>query len=121
MTGRLFPSPGTASRPPRQSHLLFFSGLRFGDDDPALVPGDRLRFLDEHDVANLAGVVLVMRLVLLGRAHDLLHLRMGEASLDLHDDRLLVLVADDGALQNALWHGLFLMPSWPKLFRRRWS
>src|SRR4030095_15522981 len=41
---------------------------------------------------------------LLRHAHGLLHHRMGEAPLDLDDDRLLVLVADDGALQDALWH-----------------
>src|SRR5690606_19188025 len=34
----------------------------------------------------------------------LLHHGMREAPLDLDDDRLLVLVADDGALQDALWH-----------------
>src|SRR5690606_29740642 len=36
----------------------------------------------------------------------LLHHGMREAPLDLDDDRLLVLVADDGALQDALWHVL---------------
>jgi hypothetical protein len=30
---------------------------------------------------------------------------MREAPFDLDDNRLLVFVADDGALQNALWHG----------------
>src|SRR6187402_3767556 len=82
--------------------------LGFGDYDPALVLGNRLRFLDEYLVAHLAGVVLVMRLVLLGRTHGLLHHRVGEAPFDLNDNRLLVLVADDGALQNALWHVLVL-------------
>src|SRR5207245_9734921 len=100
-------------------HILSLLRLILTADDPAPVLRTRLRFLDEHLVADLVGVVLVMRLVLLGQAHGLLHHGMREAPLDLDDNRLLVLVADDGALQNALWHGL--NPSWPRLFPRRWS
>ena len=42
--------------------------------------------------------------ILLGAAHGLLHDRMGEAALDPHHDRLVVLVGDHDALQHALRH-----------------
>src|SRR5690606_36853629 len=109
--------------PPRsvQNSLYARSSLVMGHDDPALVLGDRRRFLDQDGVANLVGVVLIVRLVLLRHAHDLLHHRMREAALHLHHDGLVVLVADDDALQNTLWHGFYLMPSWPRLFPQQWS
>src|SRR5690606_16315191 len=102
---RQYPSPVC---PKSGSLRLGFGllGLRLGQHHPALVLRDRRRLLDEDLVADLVGVVLVVRLVLLRHTHDLLHHRMSEATLDLDDDRLLVLVADDGALQNALWHDL---------------
>src|SRR5690606_20771702 len=81
-------------------------GLSLGQDNPTLVPGDRGRLLDEHYIANLVGIVLVVSLVLLRHAHGLLHYRMGEAALDLDHNSLIVLVADDSALQDALWHDL---------------
>src|SRR6185312_5502690 len=88
--------------------MSLFSLLRllFGDDGPALAARDRRTFLDENHVAHLVGVAFVMRLVLLRAAHGLLHDRVRETALDIDDDGLVVLVADDGALQDALWHGL---------------
>src|SRR5690606_6416691 len=88
---------------------FFLLRLLFGDHGPALVARDRRTFLDEHRVAHLVRVALVVRLILLRAAHGLLHGRMRETALDIDNDRLLVLVADDGALQDALWHGLVLM------------
>src|SRR5690606_10909434 len=98
-SGRFTPSPSL-------SEIRLCSGLVALDHDPALVLGDRRRLLDEHLVADLVHVVLVMRLVALGHTNNLLHNGMREAPFDFDNDRLLVLVADDGALQNALWHDL---------------
>ena len=61
------PSSSWEGPRPRPAFRISFLRLLLGDDDPALVLGDRLRFLDEHHVADLEGVVLVMGLVLLGR------------------------------------------------------
>src|SRR5271165_3473117 len=88
----------TASR--RTSRFL----RRLVDDDPALELRDRLRLLDGYGVADFLRLVLDMRVVVLRPPHGLLQERMGEASLDLHDQRLFLLVADDDALQNSLRH-----------------
>src|SRR5690606_14471326 len=105
MTGRLL-LVWRAFHRPRHVRLtvVLRLGLRRVHDDPAFVPGDRPGFLDENHVADLARVALVVRLVLLAHPHGLLHHRMREPALDADDDRLVVLVAHDGALQNALWH-----------------
>src|SRR5215212_9471682 len=86
--------------------------LAFGraDEDPLLELRDRPRLLDEHRIAHLGGVVLVVGVVVLRPAHGLLEDRVRETALGLHDDRLVLLVADHDALQKALWHLLFLKP-----------
>src|SRR5690606_32926215 len=114
MTGRLLLHFRQRIRPARlvqNSLLLGFRRLFLRlvlNYDPALVLGDRSRLLDEDEVAYLAGVALVMRLVALGLTNRLLHHRMGEAALDPDDNGLVVLVADDSALHDALRH--FLRP-----------
>src|SRR6478609_8104262 len=77
---------------------------------PALVLGDRPALLDEHEVADLEGLLLVMGVKLLGAAHGLLEQRMHEPPLDLDHHRLGVLVGDHHALQNALRHCLYPQP-----------
>src|SRR3984893_10005342 len=69
--------------------------------------------LDLHEVADRKFVLLVMGVVFLGATHRLLHLRVGEAALDPHDDGLGLLVAHHHALQHAPLH----RP--PPLFPRR--
>src|SRR5690606_8158033 len=100
-----------ARLPPCPAVQMFLLGFRRQflrlvlDHNPTLVFGDRSRLLDEDEVAHLAGVALVMRLVALALTDNLPHHRMGEAALDLDDDRLIILVADDSALHDALRHG----------------
>src|SRR5579863_2206806 len=84
---------------------------RLADDDPALELRDRPRLLDRDGVADLLGLVLDVRVVVLRPAHGLLEQRVGEAALDLHHKRLLLLVAHDDALQDSLRHGL--LSPWP--------
>src|SRR5581483_10411198 len=83
---------------------------------PALQLGDRLVLLNPHDVANRVFVGLVMRVVLLRPTDGLLHRRMREAPLDAHDNRLVLLVADDDALERSLRHKrpLTSPSAWPR-------
>src|SRR6266481_1730071 len=74
------------------------------DHDPALQLGDRRMLLDLHDIADRTFVLLVMRVVLLGAAHRLLHHRVRKAALNPHHDGLRLLVAHHLALQYALRH-----------------
>ena len=71
---------------------------------PALGLGQRAALADAHDLADLAleGVGLVVRVILLRPADELLVDRMLNAPLDLDDDGLVHLVADDDAFQNSL-------------------
>src|SRR5690606_29129307 len=57
-----------------------------------------------HQIPDLAAIAFVMRLVALGDADGLLHDRMCKPALDPDDDRLVVLVAHNGAMQYALRH-----------------
>src|SRR5690606_37869456 len=99
--------------------VLFRRGV--GDDDPGLVPRDRAGLLDGDLVADLAGIALVMRLVLLRHADGLLHHRMREAALDADHDGLVILVAHDRTLKDALGHDYILNPCCPRPFGRRSS
>ena len=74
------------------------------DEHPGLEFGERLGLFDEDRVAHLGCVVLVMSVVVLRLTHGLLHDRVRETAFHLHDDRLVLLVADNDALQNALRH-----------------
>ena len=73
---------------------------------PSLELGKRPAFLNTYDVTDLELALFVMGVILLGAAHGLAHHRMDEAALHLHHDGLLVLVADDSALEDSLRHGL---------------
>src|SRR5689334_1966958 len=67
-----------------------------------LVLGNRLALLDAHEIADLEGVLLVVRRVFLG-AHDVLLVDgVHDAPLDAHDDGLVLHVAHDHALENSL-------------------
>src|SRR5207249_12073415 len=92
-------SPGRACRP--SSPLLLARRFRRRHDDPALVLRYRLRFLDGDDVADLVLIGLVVGVILLRAADGLLQHRVREAALDADHHRLVVLVADHDALQDA--------------------
>src|SRR5215468_3876917 len=60
--------------------------------------------LDLHDIADRTLVVFIMRVILLGAAHRLLHDRVSKPALDPHYDGLCLLVAHHLTLQYALRH-----------------
>src|SRR5712692_10465557 len=66
-------------------------------DAPALVLRQRPGLGNAHDVADLAGLVFVVRLVLLLLRHVLAVAPVLHAPLDLHHHRLRHLVGGDGA------------------------
>src|SRR5712692_6296155 len=92
-------------------------------DAPALVLRQRPGLGNAHDVADLAGLVFVVRLVLLLLRHVLAVAAVLHAALDLHHHRLRHLVGGDGAdarlgtpagrfrllLLDVLGHGLTLL------------
>src|SRR4029078_348604 len=80
--------------------LLLLAADRF----PALEPRYRAPFLDPDHVTHVIFGGRIVGVTLLGPAHRLLHHRMGVAALDAHDDRLVLLVAYDRALEHALGH-----------------
>src|ERR1700712_150639 len=67
------------------------------DEAPALRRGQRTGLADQHEVADTGGAGLVVDLDLAGTADDLAVQRVLHAVLDLDDDGLLHLVADDVA------------------------
>src|SRR5690606_19336987 len=81
---------------------------------------NRPPLLNPHHVADLEGVRLVVRVVLLRPAHGLLQERVHVAALDHDDHRLVVLVRHDHALQDALRHLVSPQPfwAWPACFWR---
>src|ERR1700692_3260813 len=91
------------------------------DDCPALQLRERLAFLDPHLVARRELVLLVVRVVVLGATDRLLVERMGEAAVDAHHNRLVLLVADDDALQSSFRHLRPLTWSSQRASARRWS
>src|SRR5216684_659897 len=91
-------------------------------DAPALVLRQRPGLGNAHDVADLAGLVFVVRLVLLLLRHVLAVAAVLHAALDLHHHRLRHLVGGDGAdarlgtpagrmllVLDVLGHGLTLL------------
>src|SRR5262245_53552440 len=72
--------------------------------DPSLVLGDRSALLDPHHVADLEGIVLVVRVELLRPAHGLLQEGMGVTALHLEHDGLGVLVGNHYDMPNQLRH-----------------
>src|SRR5712692_8899798 len=106
------PSSASIPRAARSNGLLLLALHHF----PTFEPGEWTALLDPHDVADMVLVGLVVGIVLLRAAHGLLHDRMGKSALDAHDHGLVLLVADDNALQRALRH-LSLTPAW--LLRQR--
>src|ERR1700685_4377249 len=77
---------------------------RVHEHHPALGLGDRTALLNAHDVADLVGVRLVMRRILLGAHDELLVDGVHDSPLDAHDYRLALHVADDHTLENSLRH-----------------
>src|ERR1700681_4660996 len=88
--------------------LFFFRRFRIRapKHDPALGLRNRLVFLDLHQIADLAGVTLVVRVIFFRSPHRLFQERVGEAALDEHRHRLVLLVAHDDAFQHAFRHDL---------------
>src|SRR5205085_2487323 len=64
---------------------------------PVLRLRERARLDDAHDVADLRGVLLVVRVELRRAANDLLVARVGLDRVDLDDDRLVHRARDDDA------------------------
>src|SRR4029078_520892 len=60
--------------------------------------------LDPDNVTDVMLILFVMRIVLLGAPHGLLHYRLREPALPAHDGRFILLVAHHYALQHALGH-----------------
>src|ERR1022692_1320214 len=83
---------------------LSFLFLIAADHFPALELGDRATLFDPHRVADGKLILLVMRMIFLRTANGFLHRRMGETPVDAHDDGLVLLVADDDALERTLRH-----------------
>src|SRR5512146_2350148 len=88
----------------RSSRLLNFLLLLAPDHFPALELGNGPALLDPHDVADAELVLLVMGVIFLRTANGLLHRRMGETPVDAHDHGLVLLVANDDALERTLRH-----------------
>src|SRR5690242_21106452 len=82
------------------------------DNRPALQLREWFAFLDPDHVTRLELVVLVVCVVVLGSANGLLVDRVGEAAVDTHDNGLVLLVADDDALESTLRHLSPLTSSW---------
>src|SRR5262245_1505109 len=90
---------------------LNFLFLFATDDFPSLELGDRPPLLDPHDVADRIRIGLVMCVVLLRATNGLLHSRVRETTLDAYDHGLVLLVANDHAMQRTLRHLEPLIPS----------
>src|SRR5690348_7160393 len=90
---------GGRSPTPHEARLLVLLGLLEDlDDPPALGGGQRPGLHQEDAVADTAGVLLVVGLVLGRTADDLAVQGVLDAVLDGDDDGLVHLVADDQAL-----------------------
>src|SRR3990170_2742076 len=95
-------SPPLAAPPHRYLSARLLSVSRQGlspledsADTPTLITANRPALYNQHPVADMTFVSLIMRLHLGAPAQDLLVFRMQDSSLDRHDDRLLHTVADD--------------------------
>src|SRR6476659_182298 len=95
----------------RSSRSLNFLLLLAPDHGPALELGNRPTLLDPHQIANRVRVGFVVRVVLLRAADRLLHRRVRETPIDTHDNGLVLLVADNNALERTLRHLEPLIPS----------
>src|SRR5215813_11863357 len=84
-----------------RSHDLLLVAL---DHFPALEPRQRPALLDSDDVTHRELVLLIVGVVFLRPPNGLLQDRMGEAALDAHHHRLVLLVAHDDALEHTLRH-----------------
>src|SRR6202140_854033 len=89
---------------PRASRSHDFLLLFALDDFPPLQFRQRAPLLDPDQVAHREFVLLVVGVVFFRAAHRLLEHGMGVAALDLHDDGLVLLVADHDAIERALRH-----------------
>src|SRR5438094_5431237 len=108
------PSSCCCARALRSHDLLLLAAHDF----PTLELGERAPLLDPDDVVHVVFVGLVVSGVFLGAPHRFLHDRMGEAALDPHHHGLVLLVADDDALQHALRHLSLLRLGFRALLRR---
>src|SRR5690606_16718117 len=99
------------------NHLLLLHSVSRGllrlledlDQAPALGGALRAGLVDEHEIADAGGVLLVVGLHLRRTAHDLAVERVLHAVLDLDDDGLIHLVADDVAAASLTVAALFLL------------
>src|SRR4249919_1568335 len=95
----------------RSSRSLNFLLLLAPDHGPALELGNRPALLDPHQITNRVGVGFVVRVVLLRAADRLFHCRVRKTPIDAHDNGLVLLVADNNALERTLRHLEPLIPS----------
>src|ERR1700733_14987835 len=106
---RLEPAKPLGPPSNRSPALSALGGFRVFDDGPALQPRNRLRLFDRDSIADLATIVFVMRVKILRPAHRLLEKRMRETALALHDDGLVLLIADDDTLQDTFRHFISIL------------
>ena len=78
------------------------------DQAPALGARQRPRLADDHGVADVGVVALVVRVQRARGAHDLLVAAVAPGDVDPHGDRLVGLVGDDDALARLLLAGAVL-------------
>src|SRR4051794_40862684 len=71
--------------------------------------GDRLVLLDPDEIADRIFGLLVVSVELVGAPHGLLHHRMRESPLDADNHGLVLLVADNHALERSLRHTILLL------------
>src|SRR5690242_5763667 len=95
----------------RSSRSLNSLFLLAPDHGPALELGNRTTLLDPHQIADRVRVGLVMRMIFLRAANGLFHRGMRKTPFDAHNNRLVLLVADDHALERTLRHLEPLIPS----------
>src|SRR3546814_461576 len=84
--------------------FLALSRLAVADHFPRLGLGNRAALANTDLVADVAGVALVVRAVLLRQLDNLLVDRMHDATLDQDGDRLVALVAYHHTLQDPTRH-----------------
>src|SRR5262245_8464469 len=94
----------------RSSRSLNFL-LLAPDHGPALELGNRPALLDPHQIANRVRVGFIVCVVLLRATDGLLHRRVRKTPVDAHDNGLVLLVADNHALERTLRHLEPLIPS----------
>src|SRR4029079_1043381 len=95
----------------RSSRSLNFLLLLAPDHRPALELGNRTTLLDPYQIADGVRIGLLMPMVFFRAADRFLHRGVRKTPIDAHDNGLVLLVADDHALERTLRHLEPLIPS----------